>query len=333
MDDDNRQFSRCEPADAAPPVCLDCAECQIEETSPAPGTSSQSATGRHRRALWITFALTFSYFIVEVVAGFLTNSLALLADAAHMLTDVGGLALALFASWMASKPATAGKSYGYYRVEILAALVNGVVLFLVSFYILYEGYRRFQAPPEVASLPMLGVAVVGLAVNLFGMWNLHRGSSESLNVQGAFLEVVSDTLGSLGVIAAAGIMAATGWYYADPIFSVLIGLFILPRTWKLMSRAVHILLEGTPSHIDLKELKGVMCSVPGVRMVHHLHVWTITSGMHALSGHVVLADGIPSHEAQLILEEVHSRLRKDFELGHTTIQVEYTPLSEKEPGP
>ncbi len=297
------------------------------------GTRAPSAMGRHRRALWITFTLTFTYFIVEVIGGILTNSLALLADAAHMLTDVGGLALALFASWMASKPATAGKSYGYYRVEILAALINGVVLFLVSFYILYEACRRFQSPPEVASFPMLGVAVMGLAVNLFGIWILRRGSEESLNIQGAFLEVVSDTLGSLGVIAAAGIMAATGWYYADPIFSVLIGLFILPRTWKLMSRAVHILLEGTPAHLDLKALQGAMCSVPGVRMVHHLHVWTITSGMHALSGHVVLTNGIPSHEAQRILEEVHARLRKEFDLGHTTIQVEYTPLSEKEPGP
>lgn len=189
-----------------------------------------STTARHQRALWITFALTFTYFVIEVVGGILTNSLALLADAAHMLTDVGGLALALFAAWMSQKPATPAKSYGYYRVEILAALANAVVLFLISFYILYEAYRRFQEPPEVDSLPMLAVAAVGLVVNLVGIWNLRRGAGESLNVQGAFLEVVSDTLGSLGVIVAGVIMLATGWYYADPIFSVLIGLFILPRT-------------------------------------------------------------------------------------------------------
>jgi len=190
-----------------------------------------SATAEHRRALKITFVLTFAYFVVEVVGGVLTNSLALLADAAHMLTDVGGLGLALFAAWMSQKPATPDKTYGYYRVEILAALANAVVLFLVSFYILYEAYRRFQAPPEVASLPMLAVAAVGLVVNLVGIWVLSRGAEESLNVRGAFLEVISDTLGSLGVIIAGLIMLIAGWYYADPIFSVLIGLFILPRDY------------------------------------------------------------------------------------------------------
>jgi cobalt-zinc-cadmium efflux system protein len=277
-----------------------------------------------------TFALTFIYFLVEVAGGILTNSLALLADAAHMLTDVGGLALALFALWMSQRPATPRKTYGYYRVEILAALANAVVLFLIAFYILYEAYRRFQEPPEVASLPMLGVAVVGLGVNLFGIWNLRRGAKESLNVQGAFLEVVSDTLGSLGVIVAAVIMLATGWYYADPLFSVLIGFFILPRTWGLMTQAVNVLLEGTPAHINLKAVEEAMRSVPGVAAVHDLHVWTITSGMDALSAHVVLAEGTEPRDAQNVLERLNVQLKDEFGIDHTTIQVEHASRAEKE---
>ena len=289
-----------------------------------------SATAQSRRALLLTFALTFGYFIVEVVGGILTNSLALLADAAHMLTDGGGLALALFAAWMSQKPATPAKTYGYYRVEILAALVNAVVLFLLSFYILYEALRRFQEPPEVTSLPMLAVAVVGLGVNLIGVWILRRGSRESLNVQGAFLEVVSDALGSLGVIVAAVIMLATGWYYADPIFSVIIGLFILPRTWKLLTQAVNVLLEATPAHINVAAVEQASLKVNGVAAVHDLHVWTITSGMDALSAHVVLAEGVEPRVASSVVETLAARLKEEFGIGHTTIQVEQHDRREKE---
>jgi cobalt-zinc-cadmium efflux system protein len=289
-----------------------------------------SAGAQHRRALLLTFGLTFTYFVVEVVGGLLTNSLALLADAAHMLTDVGGLGLALFAIWITQRPVNAAKTYGYYRVEILAALANALVLFWVSFYILYEAYRRFQEPPEVNSLPMMIVAAVGLAVNLVGIYNLRRGSKESLNVQGAFLEVVSDTLGSLGVIVAGLIMYFTGWYYADPIFSVLIGLFILPRTWGLMMQAVNVLLEGTPAHINLKAVEEAMRSVPGVAAVHDLHVWTITSGMDSLSAHIVLAEGVSWQAGQNILEALDARLKEKFGIDHTTIQIEYASLAEKE---
>lgn len=289
-----------------------------------------SATAQNRRALRLTFGLTFSYFVVEVVGGILTNSLALLADAAHMLTDVGGLALALFAAWMSQKPATPIRTYGYYRVEILAALVNAVVLFLLSFYILYEAIQRFQSPPEVTSLPMLAVAVVGLGVNLIGVWILRQGAKESLNVQGAFLEVVGDALGSIGVIVAALIMLATGWYYADPIFSVLIGLFILPRTWGLMTQAVNVLLEAAPAHINVAAVEQAMRQVDGVAAVHDLHLWTITSGLEALSAHVVLADGAGSQAAPRILEAVAARLKTEFSIDHTTIQVEQVSLKEKE---
>lgn len=289
-----------------------------------------SSGAQHRRALKITFGLTFTYFIVEVVGGLLTGSLALLADAAHMLTDVGGLGLALFAMWISQRPATPAKSYGYYRVEILAALINAVVLFLVSFYILYEAYQRFLDPPEVASLPMLAVAVVGLAVNLVGIWNLRAGSRESLNVQGAFLEVVSDMLGSVGVIAAGLIMYFTGWYYADPIFSALIGVFILPRTWGLLKQAVNVLLEGAPAHINLKALEETMLAVPGVAAVHDLHVWTITSGMESLSGHVVLANERSLQDSQDIIEVLNTLLKDKFGIDHTTIQVETSSRREKE---
>jgi cobalt-zinc-cadmium efflux system protein len=281
-----------------------------------------SGGAKHRRAMTVTFGLTFTYFIVEVIGGIVTNSLALLADAAHMLTDVGGLALALFAIWIAQRPANAEKTYGYYRVEILAALANAVVLFFISFYILYEAYRRFQEPPEVNSLPMLAVAAVGLVVNLVGIYNLRSGSKESLNVQGAFLEVVSDMLGSIGVIAAGLIMYFTGWYYADPIFSVFIGLFVLPRTWILMKQAVNVLLESTPAHINLKSVEETMLSTPGVMAVHDLHVWTITSGMDALSAHVVLLKGKSLRDGQKILEEVNVQLKEKFSVGHTTIQID-----------
>lgn len=293
-------------------------------------TTTESATAQHRRALKLTFALTFGYFLVEVAGGILTNSLALLADAGHMLTDVGGLALALFASWIAMRPATPQKTFGYYRVEILAALANAVILFGISFYILYEAYRRFQEPPEVNSLPMLAVATVGLGVNLYGIYNLRKGSGESLNVRGAFLEVVSDTLGSLGVIFAAVIMYFTGWYYADPIFSVLIGLFILPRTWSLLMEAINILLEGTPAHINLKSVEETMRGVTDVASVHDLHVWTITSGMVSLSAHVVLVDSAALLNEQAILESLNARLREQFKIEHTTIQIEHKGLQDRE---
>lgn len=289
-----------------------------------------SVTARNRSALWITFGLTFIYFLVEVVGGLLTNSLALLADAAHMLTDVGGLGLALFAAWMSSKPATRAKTYGYYRVEILAALANAVALFLMSFYILYEAYRRFQEPPEVESLPMLAVALVGLVVNLIGIWLLRASSKESLNMQGAFLEVVSDLLGSIGVIVAGGIMWTTGWWYADPIFSVVIGLFILPRTWGLMTKAVDVLLEATPAHINLAEVEQAILEIEGVASVHDLHVWTITSGTDALSAHVVVNAGASYQVADAVVQQTAAALKERFKIDHSTIQTEAAGQTEQE---
>lgn len=290
-----------------------------------------SVTAKNRRSLWIVFGLTFTYFLVEVVGGLVTNSLALLADAAHMLTDVGGLGLALFAAWMSAKPATPQRTYGYYRVEILAALTNAVVLFLMAFFILFEAYRRFREPPEVSSLPMMGVAAVGLVVNLIGMWMLRKASGESLNMQGAYLEVVSDLLGSVGVLVAGVVMLTTGWYYADPLFSVVIGLFILPRTWGLMKQAVNVLLEATPARVNLAEVERTLLGIEGVASVHDLHVWTITSGLDALSGHVVLAAGVEPAVADAVVERAAAILKESFQIGHTTIQVERTDRKAGEP--
>ncbi|WP_202882324.1 cation diffusion facilitator family transporter [Candidatus Manganitrophus noduliformans] len=191
--------------------------------------------------------------------------------------------------WFAECPPTPQKSYGYYRIEILSALVNAVILIFISFYILYEAYQRLIAPPPILALPMMAVAVVGLIVNLIGMRLLHAGSKESLNLKGAYLEVLSDMLSSIGVIIAAIVMLTTGWYLADPIISVGIGLFILPRTWSLLKQAVNILMEAAPEHIDLGEVGKAMVSVEGVDEVHNLHVWTLTSGKYALSAHVTIS--------------------------------------------
>lgn len=278
-----------------------------------------SATERNKRQLKLVFGFTASYLVVEVVGGLVTASLALLADAAHMATDVGGLGLALFAIRFAERPATPARTYGYYRVEILAALANAVVLIGISIYILYEAYQRFRNPPAIESLGMLVVAAVGLAVNVAGMWLLRQGSTESLNLKGAYFEVLSDMLSSLGVIAAGVIMWATEWYYADPLFSAGIGVFILPRTWTLVREAVGVLLEGTPSDVSIAAVRDAIAQVPGVVAVHDIHVWTLTSGVNAMSAHAVLASGAVYDD---VLRNVQARVTATFNIGHATIQIE-----------
>jgi len=257
-------------------------------------SNRKTAAGRHKSRLTWTLAFTGGFLVVEVMGALWTGSLALLADAGHMLTDVGGLSLSLLAVWFAGKPPTPANTYGYFRMEILAALGNGVVLFGVAAFILYEAYRRVWAPPEILAGPMLVIAIFGLGVNLLGMWVLHGGAGESLNLRGAYLELLSDALGSIGVIVAAVIIQTTGFFLADPIISAGIGLFILPRTWGLIRQAVHILMEGVPPHLDLGEIEAATQAAHGVRAVHDLHVWTLTSGKEAMSAHVLvddLADG------------------------------------------
>lgn len=278
-----------------------------------------SAGAKHRKSLVWALSLTSVFLVVEVIGALVSGSLALLADAAHMLTDVGGLSLALFAIWFAARPVTPQKTYGYLRAEVLAAVANALVLLLLSIYILYEAYRRFFAPPEVLSTPMLAVAVVGLAVNLISMKLLAAGAGESLNLKGAYFEVLADMLGSIGVIASALIIMFTGWTLADPIIGAAIGLFIVPRTWALLKHAVNILLEGTPVGFDLPKLETALRATPGVTDVHDLHVWTITSGVDAMSGHLVVADGT---DEQVVLAGVRDRLHEEFGIDHTTIQIE-----------
>lgn len=287
--------------------------------NPSPAT----AAGRHRNRLAWALGLTLAYMAAEVIGGLITGSLALLADAAHMLTDAGGLALALAAIRFAERPTTPQKTYGYLRFEILSALLNAVVLLLLTVYILYEAYRRFLHPPEILSGPMLAVAVVGLLVNFASMRLLAAGSSESLNVQGAYFEVLSDMLGSLGVIVAALVVMWTGWTYADPLIGAGIGLFIVPRTWRLLKQAVHILLEGTPPEIDIGLLETELRAIPGVREVHDLHVWTITSGLDAMSGHLVVDD---MSESRRVLGAARAAMKERFNLDHVTIQIEDAEL-------
>ena len=280
---------------------------------------------RHSRRLAIVFVLTAGYMIAEFAGGLISGSLALLADAGHMLADVGGIGLSLMAIWVSRRPATVAKSYGYYRAEILAALLNGAILFAISGYILYEAITRLQAPPEINSGLMMTVAAGGVVINLAGVFLLRSGASESLNIEAAFLEVISDLIGSIGVIVAGAIILFTGWWYADPIFSVLIALLIVPRTYRLVKRSVHVLLEGTPEGINVRDLEQTICTLPCVIAVHDLHVWLISSGIPALSVHV---DVEPEADDCAILDTVHDLLQERFGIHHATIQVERQPRRE-----
>jgi cobalt-zinc-cadmium efflux system protein len=289
--------------------------------------------------------LTSAYFAAEVATGLVTGSLALIADAGHMLTDVGALALSLFAISYARRPPTPQRTYGFYRMEILASLANSLVLILLSAYILYEAYQRIFEPPAIQSPLMIAVAAVGLAVNFGGMKLLgedmhshgshdhhhgkgaHRGGNkeENLNIEAARLEVFSDTLGSIGVITAGIVILTTKFYLADPIVSIGLALFILPRTWSLIKKSIHILMEGVPSNISYEAVKKAILDVRGVTGVFELHIWSITSGMNALSAHVAVID--PSR-SQAILKEITAILENQFGIDHSTIQIEsYHPES------
>ncbi len=272
-----------------------------------------------RRRLALTLALSAGYMVAEVVGGVLTNSLALLADAGHMLSDVAALGLSLFAIWIAERPPTARRTYGYYRSEILAALANGAALVGVSLFIFVEAYHRLQRPPAVEGTTMFAIAVGGLVINLVGLWLLHGGRTANLNVRGAWLHVLTDALGSVGAIFAAALIWAFGWDWADPVASVLIGLLVVHSSWQLLVESVSVLLESAPKGIDVDEVDRAMKEVPGVLAVHDLHVWTITSGLDCLSAHVVAAEG-QSHAA--LLAGLRNTLHERFGIDHLTIQIE-----------
>jgi len=279
----------------------------------------QSAAAADQRRLLAVFGMVAIFLVVEVIGGLLTNSLALLADAGHMFTDAAGIGLALLAIWFGRRPATTEKSFGYYRVEIFAAVANAVILFGVAAYILYEAIQRFAAPPEVIGLPMLGIASVGLVVNLASMRLLHAGAQRSLNLRGAYLEVLGDLLGSMAVIVAGLVISLTDWSPIDPIASVVIAGLILPRTWSLLRAAVDILLQATPKGVDLDEVRNHLLRAADVEDIHDLHAWTLTSGINVVSAHVVMRSGA---DPARVLDEVCACLTDDFDMEHSTIQLE-----------
>jgi cobalt-zinc-cadmium efflux system protein len=276
------------------------------------------APGRRRRLAQV-LGLTGLFLVVEAVAGILAGSLALIADAGHMLTDAAGLGFALAAMKFAERPPNPERTYGYHRAEVLAALTNAVVLVGVAGYILLEAWNRLRHPEPVATTAVLAVASGGLLVNLLGAWLLRPGSRESLNVRGAYLEVLADALSSLGVILGAAVILLTGWLWVDPLVAVAIALFVLPRAWGLVREAVGVLLEGTPREVDMATLRQTMERVPGVKTVHDLHVWTLTSGVHALSAHAVLCEGASHRE---VLEQMRQRVTDGFPISHVTVQLE-----------
>jgi cobalt-zinc-cadmium efflux system protein len=297
------------------------------EHSHGAGGAGHSHGGGNRRALSIALAITVTYTVAEVIGGLITGSLALLADAAHMLSDNFSLGLALFAFWLSDKPPTPERSFGYKRAEILAALANGVTLVAISIWIFYEAYRRFQDPTEILGGWMMAVAVMGLFVNIAATLVLSRSEGESLNLQGALRHIIADLLGSVGVIAAALVILLTGWYPADPLISVVIGLLILGSSWKLLKESTNILLEGTPPGIKAEEVGEKMVSVRGVEEVHDLHVWMITSGFPALAAHVLVGREEDCHERRRELEKV---IYREFGIEHTTLQVDHAGDHEAE---
>lgn len=286
----------------------------------APHTHVPRAGRRHLRPLTVAFLLVVVFMVVEVVGGLVTGSLALLSDAGHMATDALGLGMALAAIVAAERTsARNGRTYGLYRLEILAALANAVLLLLVGSYVLYEAFQRFQEPPEVAATGMLVVAVGGLAVNLVGWRLLRHGADESLNVRGAYLEVLADLVGSVGVIAAALIMILTGWPYADPLFAALIGLFILPRAWGLGRQAVRVLVQAAPMNLDLDQIHAELNSIAGVVDVHDLHIWTLTSDMEVATVHLMTSATTDQHA---VLDQARDLLQDRYRIDHATLQVE-----------
>jgi len=279
-----------------------------------------------RRLLWAA-VISAVYFIAELVAGFLTNSLALLSDAGHMLSDIGAMALSLFAFRMARRPATHQSTYGFHRVEILAALFNGLTLWLMVGIIFAAAFNRFAEPPVVNSFGMMIVAVVGLLVNIAAAAILHGGHRHNLNLRGAFLHVVSDAVGSVGAIAAGVIMLTTGWYLADPLISMFIGGLILFSSWSLVKDSLSVLMQSVPKGIRLEEVRLTIEAVDGVSKVHDLHIWAVTSDIFTLSAHAVVTNGEDFHQ---VLNNIEDTLKEHFNIEHTTIQLETESREEKE---
>ncbi len=288
--------------------------------------SHDKRTPRGLNKLKLALALTFVYMLCEAAGGWFSNSLALLADAGHMLTDVAALSLTLAAIWFASRPATAKKTFGYYRLEILAAFVNGVALCLISLWVIYEAVQRYSAPPAVKGFELTLIAVGGLIINIVCAALLHGDHAHDINLRGAWLHVVGDALGSVAAIGAGAAILAFGWFWADAVCSVLISLIIVYGAWNLIKESVNVLLEGTPAHINLAAVEASIKQTEGVLDVHDLHVWTITSGMEALSAHVRFDKAAAQND---LLKSLRRVLHDEFNIDHLTIQME-TPDSADE---
>lgn len=282
--------------------------------------SHTAAASNNERSLWFALVPTASFMIAEIVGGVLTGSLALISDASHMATDVFGISMAIAAIRFGRRPSDALRTFGYQRFEILAAMANAVMLFAIGFYILIEAFRRLSAPPEIQSTAMLIVAVIGLAVNLFAMRILASGKEESLNLKGAYLEVWSDLLGSIGVIGAAIVIRFTSWTIVDTIVAVAIGLWVFPRTWLLLKEATNVLLEGVPKGIALEDVRDAIAKVDAVTGVHDLHIWSLTSGRVCLTAHVVAP--VDALAQQTLMAVVRTMLHDRFAIDHITLQLE-----------
>jgi cobalt-zinc-cadmium efflux system protein len=280
----------------------------------------------HARGLRIALALTALFFVVEVAGGFFANSLALLADAGHMLTDVAALGLSLFVAWFSRQPETPSKTYGYLRWEILAAFLNGTTLLLISAWIISEAVLRLRHPQPVASGLMLGVAAASVVTNLASAWVLHGGSRASLNLRGAYIHVLGDLLGSVGTVVAALVVRFTGWLPADPLASIIMTVLIVRGSWRLVRESVDILLESTPAHLSTGAIRSQLSAIPGIESVHDLHVWTVTSGVIAMSAHAIVRE--PDRH-QHVLEHIHDAMRL-FGIDHVTIQLERRAMPDRE---
>lgn len=290
-------------------------------------THGPPAAGRNRTRLAIVLGLVLLYMGAEVVGGILTNSLALLADAGHMLSDAAALGLALFAIWFARRPATASHTFGYYRTEILAALANGATLVAISIYIFVEAYQRFREPPDVEGGLMMAIAAGGLVINLAGLLILRGGRDESLNVRGAWLHVLTDMLGSIQALVAGGLIWWLGWNWADPVASVLIGLLVVYSSWELLKESVGVLMQKAPGRIDVDELRSSILDLDGVTAICDMHVWTVTSGLESMSAHVTVEDGRVGRE---MLQQVRDLVHDRFGIDHVTIQLEPEGFDEPE---
>ncbi|WP_339194349.1 cation diffusion facilitator family transporter [Aeribacillus sp. FSL W8-0870] len=279
----------------------------------------------NKKGLIIALLITVGILLLEFFGGLMTNSLALLSDSGHMLSDASSLALSLIAIWFAAKPASPNKTYGFYRFEILAALFNGVTLFVIAGFIIWEAVQRFFNPPTVASGSMMLIASIGLLANLLSAWVLMRKGDvkHNVNVRSAYLHVIGDALGSVGAIAAGFIMWLFDWYIADPIISILVALLILKGAWGVLKHSIHILMEGTPVTIDQNEVKKALKSIEGVKDVHDLHIWTITSGLDSLSCHILIED---HHDSQKVLQAAIHMIEEKFKILHTTIQIETSQI-------